>query len=236
MTKLCRPILVPIESNNLLITDRKYLSLSNGRLYNPFKNCHYQLILISLDPEENIEECDLKYNPKLNTIWKHNRENKEIPDNIKHITSIDTVKVIATEEQLSQEYIKQFVEEYNKGVINDLEIEMEEDGYIINKSFPASVKQRLVIKLKNGFVTIVEKDSCNKCKNTCKKTSTITNEFGSCTEFNKESITYTEEECLKYCLKALEIGFDLNNTTLPILYEKSGKQYFIDWFEQNKKK
>ena len=178
-------------------------TISNGRLYNPFKNCYYQLILISLDPEENIEEGDLKYNSKLNTIWKHNRESKELPDNIKHITSIDTVKVIATQEQLSQEYIKQFVEEYNKGCVNDLEIEMEEDGYIINKSFPASVKQRLVVKLKNRFVTIVEKDSCKKCKNTCKKTSTTTNEFGSCTEFNKESITYTEEECLKYCLKAL---------------------------------
>lgn len=232
-TKKVRPVLVEIkDASNIFENNDKTLSFYEYKQHASSGGKKFELILISLE-DEKIEENDYYYFSKSNSLHKYLGT---LPLNKYKHDGDKCFKVIARQSQIPLEYISKFIAQYNTGGVEDLEIEMEEDGYIINKSFPASVKQRLVVKLKNRFVTIVEKDSCKKCKNTCKKTSTTTNEFGSCTEFNKESITYTEEECLKYCLKALEIGFDLNNTPLPRLNEKSGKQYFVDWFEQNKKK
>jgi len=247
-----RPLLIDssVPSDLLICSVDNYLHKTEyyGCIFeSPYgKDKYVELILISLEDEKieaNIDDCiNIGGNIKDSFIFK---PSLEILDN-SYIK-----KVIARQSQISPEYISKFIKQYNKGCIEDLEIVMEKcwinSDNVKGNSFTEVAKFEpsindfdavLIIqpKLTNGFVTIVEKDSCNKCKNTCKKTSTITNEFGSCTEFNKESITYTEEECLKYCLKALEIGFDLNNTTLPRLYEKSGKQYFIDWFEQNKKK
>lgn len=53
---------------------------------------------------------------------------------------------------------------------------------------------------------------------------------------SQEPPVYTEKETLAYCLKALEMGFDLKNNPLPRLNDKSGKQYFMEWFDINKKK
>lgn len=243
-TKKVRPVLVEIkDASNIFENNDKTLSFYEHKQHASSGGKKFELILISLE-DEKIEEgeyLNLAHRVIVQPTdleWANSNSN-----NLK--------KVIARQSQISPEYISKFIEQYNRGSVEDLEIEMEKcwinSDNVKGNSFTEVAKFEpsindfdavLIIqpKLTNGFVTIVEKDSCNKCKNTCKKTSTITNEFGSCTEFNKESITYTEEECLKYCLKALEIGFDLNNTTLPRLYEKSVKQYFIDWFEQNKKK
>ena len=66
-------------------------------------------------------------------------------------------KVIATQPQLSPEYIQQFIEEYNKGEVKDVEIEMEwtlgneEDDN--QNLIPV-----LVPKLTNGFITIGKKE------------------------------------------------------------------------------
>ena len=155
ITKLCRPLLVETKQPTNIFKDNSGLFYSDitqtGHSINSVVR-GYELILISLE-DENIEEGDLKYNSKLNTIWKHNRESKELPDNIKHITSIDTVKVIATQEQLSQEYIKQFVEEYNKGEVKDINIETEE---IINYRGEEPYVLRIYPKLNNGFVNIIK--------------------------------------------------------------------------------
>ena len=83
-------------------------------------------------------------------------------------------KVIATQDQLPNEYIQQFVEEYNKGEVKDVEIEMTTttyDDWMENGTSPVYPKPKLTM----GFITII----------------------------NKEPILYTEEEVKEFCYKAM---------------------------------
>ena len=157
-TKHVRPIWV--ESKDIH-SQLEIDTISIGKLSYEAKQYHckhpQELILISLEDEE-IEEGD-----KFVHHWfNENSTNKdrivistadENTNDKKHRKSF-IGKVIARQSQISPEYISKFIEQYNKGCIEDLEIEMENkiaiDGHTVIGIEP---------KLTNGFVTIVEKES-----------------------------------------------------------------------------
>ena len=200
-TKSVRPVLVESKERTNIFNHDNKLIFDNllGEKWSLGK--YQELILISLE-NEKIEEGELVYHfaSKECCIYP----NGGFPSN-KHCA-----KVITHRSQILPEYISKFIEQYNNGCVEDVEIEMDyfpTMGKIIgDEVFPGP--NIYYPKLTNNFVTIIE----------------------------KESFTYTEKEVLKYCLEALEMGFDLSRYPFPRLNEKSGKQYFIDWFNQNKKK
>ena len=174
-TKFCTPTLVEIKSENTLNSDRKHLSLFDGKLYNPFKNRYYDLILISLDDNERIDVGDKYFDSEVGYVDV--LRDGELP------MSYDK-KVIVKEKQIPLKYLNQFIEEYNKkGEVKDVEIEWQTDwnketimcmeGYGDNPDkFPFEPKP----KLTNGFITIVYK--------------------------TKEPIYYTEDEVKNLCSKS----------------------------------
>ena len=253
-TKKVRPVLVEIkDASNIFENNDKTLSFYEYKQHASSGGKKFELILISLEDEE-IEVGNKVFTGKhIETVIDITNKHGNIVCETATYLPEDVKKVIARQSQISPEYISKFIGQYNNGCIDDLEIEMEE-LYI----YPDGTKSKISRlrpdakpieepKLTNGFVTIVEKEYshnllCNMqyYMEYCQANGYVTpqdwlNKFKHYSD-KKEPISYTEEECLKYCLKALEIGFDLNNTPLPRLNEKSGKQYFVDWFEQNKKK
>ena len=110
-----------------------------------------QLILISLEDEE-IEVGDLVFNPIANSV-----------DIIQYVSKKDynfgAKKVIATQSQISSEYITRFVDQYNNGKVEDLEIKITNEPQS-HKDIDKLVEGTIYLnqpKLTNGFVTIVEK-------------------------------------------------------------------------------
>ena len=95
-----------------------------------------ELILISLDEDEEIKVGDAFYNPSTDYI------RVAISDLglVKHDVC---EKVIARQHQLSPSYIATFIEQYNNNDVKDIEIEM------FNKCEKP--------KLTNGYITIVDK-------------------------------------------------------------------------------
>ena len=129
-------------------------------------------------------------------------------------------KVIARQSQIPLEYISKFIEQYNKGCVEDLEIEMEKcwinSDNVKGNSFTEVAKFEpsindfdavLIIqpKLTNGFVTIVE----------------------------KEPITYTEKEVKSLCSEDYSLGLSSLKSEIPDLEEM---MELDNWFENNKKK
>lgn len=163
-TKLVRPVLV--ESK-----ERTDIWWSGHKMYynrtpkEPRTPC-YQLILISLEDKFEVEDivCDgikiMNATPKI--------------VNAQHlIDRREWRKVIATQSQLSPEYIQQFIEEYNKGEVKDVKIVFEVLQDCINCKLDGlddecieccpedsnfeSIEHPVVTrpKLTNGYVTIV---------------------------------------------------------------------------------
>ncbi len=142
MKKLCRPILLSTKNahSQLEIDD-----LTVGKLSYESKQYHCknprQLILISLDPDEEIEVGNQIYYPNIGVVKVVEIEKLIGYSNYKFETADEkcwicdltneTKNVIATQDQLSPKYIQQFIEEYNKGEVKDVEIESEP---IIHKS------------------------------------------------------------------------------------------------------
>lgn len=107
------------------------------------KDKYQELILISLE-DENSETFRDMYE----TIC--------LPLAIK-----DVKKVIARQSQISPEYISKFIEQYNNGCVEDLEIEMEYiSGWskLLVEKQGDPIKYHIQPKLTKGFVTIVEKE------------------------------------------------------------------------------
>lgn len=223
-TKLCRPVL--IRTN-----EESHLQIVNGKLYYSDKlfcanhpdmpevgfinpNQNQQLILISLDTNERIEEGDKFYNQDLHLIGE-----LIVPNTYKNV-----FKVIATQyqSQLSPEYIQRFVEEYNKGDVKDVDVEIESLHKITpppNKTFVRNMGERP--KLTNGFVTIVEKEQLDN--------HSFELGYKACEKHYKDlkSKMYTEEE-VKSIFDKFRI-FRNENENLSI-------RDVEQWFDQHKKK
>lgn len=155
-TKLCKPILIEDITEESLHSDRMYLISVNNRLYNPFENSYYQLALVSIDPNEKIKIGD-------RVIYQMN--DGHITDLIVDNT-INTYperwqgfkKVMAAQSRISPEYTNQFVEEFNKNEIKDVDIEMEEITEPIQDGDWSKYTQYKP-KLTNDFITIIKEES-----------------------------------------------------------------------------
>lgn len=130
-------VIIPIEQdNNLLITDRLYLTTDeNGNLYNPFKNQSYNLYILS---DDKIKENDFIYCTKENRIIK-NQYHSNVPITYKKIigTTDDRLKYGPYPElredsyynlpQPTDEFVKYYIEQYNKGnIITKVMVEYEQ--------------------------------------------------------------------------------------------------------------
>lgn len=122
-TKLCRPVLV--ESKELpnigdivksKFNDIHILTKNDTKSY--IKTItKQQLILISLDPDEKIEVGDTLIDIRDNKLFKIERIlTNHYESGVMSYQKSYCRKVIATQSQLSPEYIQQFIEEYNKGI------------------------------------------------------------------------------------------------------------------------
>jgi len=171
MKKLCKPILIESkEYNQLRLDNNSKLSFEpniKGLNYAGLIHKYQQLILISLDENEKIEIGDIIYSEILNEI----EVLKEMPKGDLKFWFDGIYKVITTQEQLSPEYIQQFIEEYNRGEVKDVEVKYVDNGHEdwIGDDYNGEPfwNEKLEPKLTNGFVTITSKE---------------------------ENITYTEEE------------------------------------------
>ena len=136
-TKRVRPVLVEIKFNSIeemqgdiIMRDNKlYTHATLLSLKKQSNDKVFELILISLEYEE-IEKGD-----KFVHYWfNENSTNKDRivvstadknTNDKKHRKSF-IGKVIARQSQIPQEYITKFIEQYNNGCVEDLEIDMKE--------------------------------------------------------------------------------------------------------------
>ena len=182
-TKKVRPVLVEIkDASNIFENNDKTLSFYEHKQHASSGGKKFELILISLEDEkievgnEYLDDCGLirKAVTSDEDYWKRRPDYK---------------KVIARQSQISPEYISKFIELYNKGCIEDLNIEMEYFENDTSECIGMDGEPNCVLfngftpKLTNGFVTIVE----------------------------KEPIIYTEEEVRKLISEALYHFCPMNN-------------------------
>ena len=111
-TKKCRPVLVESKENTGITLGINITKNIPGAM----RGQNYELILISLE-DEKIEVSDLVYDTLKNRLFNAMSNY----DGMKYIH-----KVIATQNQISPEYIAKFIEQYNNGKVDDVEIEMQE--------------------------------------------------------------------------------------------------------------
>ena len=223
-TKKCRPVLIEI--------DKSFLYIHESRLYNNRITMHIpdgkqipqQLVLISLEYEK-IEVNDICYYE--NNLSGGKFLVKYIGNNIYHKLGINPIeeygsneggiiplksevfKVIAIQDQLSLEYISKFVEQYNRGCVEDVEIEVisiNEQRHINNPEYISNIldyqsRLNLTSKITDSFITIIEK---------------------------KEPVLYTEEEVKEFVFRA----YNLRTEDHVVRSTNS----LNDWFDQNKKR
>ena len=209
-TKLVRPVLVETNEKNSLLWSYKGRRLYyNQANFNDLdETIYYQLILISLE-DEKIEVGDKCFNANNPTDVINNIINIDSNTSCLNANSFKESwkKIIAAQDQLSPEYIAKFVEQYNNGEVNDVEIEVYtmNEGYTDVNDYP--YQEINILKLSNGFISIIEK---------------------------KEPILYTEEEVLqllyKWSVYKVNIELDKLADELPHILS------YDEWFEQNKKK
>lgn len=165
-TKLCRPVLVETTDKDNIYN---LLSRPNGNVLKCNTGAEYrrllslgwipkELILISLDPNEEIEKGDICFNESNPDDTRNNliKISSEIACYNANILP-SWKKIIAIQPQLSPEYIQQFIEQYNYGKVEDVQIEMEEMGRmnLLGERKPNVFEP----KLTNGFITILPKKS-----------------------------------------------------------------------------
>ena len=117
-TKKCRPVLVESKENTGITLGINITKNIPGAM----RGQNYQLILISLE-DEKIEVGDMLLDSNLKDSFElfSPYENNDIP-------VYEFYKVIATQDQLSPEYIAKFISQYNNGNVEDVEIKMDDNG------------------------------------------------------------------------------------------------------------
>ena len=108
-TKKCKPVLVESKENTGITLGINITKNIPGAM----RGQNYELILISLE-DEKIEVGDMLLDSNLKDSFElfSPYENNDIP-------VYEFYKVIATQEQISPEYIAKFVEQYNNGKVED---------------------------------------------------------------------------------------------------------------------
>ena len=158
-TKKCKPVLIESKENTGITLGINITKNIPGAM----RGQNYQLILISLE-DEKIEVGDkwiyicpingVDYGDKGDAIVTNNLKSNWF-DKLHDKTNYK--KVIATQDQLSPEYIAKFIKQYNNGKVEDVEIEVliMNEGYTDINDYP--YQEIDIPKLTNGFITIVEK-------------------------------------------------------------------------------
>jgi len=245
--KLLRPILIETDE---YLEDYPFLGLENNKLsiytennQSNFNVIPQKLILISLDNEDKIDIRDDYYSSTINRIFNAYSDSLVKSSN----ESINCHKVIATQSQISAEYIRKFIEEYNTGNIKDVDIEMVDNNpnkqellyhnehreYFFEDIVNGEIKTvylKYKPKLTNGFITIVQYPiggyapgfySC-KCVN-CKKDFIGDKRAVQCKEC---AITMIIDNNIE---TELERGIVINKIE-PILYTEAEMfQYMIEF-------
>lgn len=144
MLKRCKIIFVSTtEKTNIFLNDRGHLIYNE--LLHMYDHKEYRPQHIYILSNEIPKDGDWKYNFRLNCVWQHNREGKNLPNELKYHQNADTYKIIATtdsslSEKLPMEgtgttyvfplpkipfaFITEFLLEQNKGnVITDVNVE-----------------------------------------------------------------------------------------------------------------
>ena len=227
-THKVRPVLVESkEITNIWAYKGRVLRYNEANFNDEDDSEYYELILISLE-DEKIEVSDTYYNLISSKIKIC--ESESVKQSL-NICKSHAKKVIARQSQIPPEYISKFIEQYNRGGVEDLEIERVEiyDWSLGEDDINLTI--RFKPKLTNGFVTIVEKEySYNLLSNMqyymeyCQANGYVTpqdwlNKFKHYSD-RKEPISYTEGEVLNL-LHKLELDKNIN---------------LAAWFENNKKK
>lgn len=158
MKTLCRPVLVESkEYNKLRLDNNNKLTFEphvQGLHYSGLIHTYQQLVLISLNLDDKIEEGDLVYR-HYEDGGSHIGLATPKADELKRVKDNRVWKVITDQNQLSPEYIQQFIEEYNKDEVKDVEIEME--SWTVYSGDHQNTPRIYSPKLTDGFITIVEK-------------------------------------------------------------------------------
>ena len=163
-TKPCRFILLSskekaLKGDIIKVIETGKLSISAiDNNWNP----KMELILISLDPDDKIEFGDIFYNDLFN-MFDVLIESNVIDDNILEILNENkhNHKVIATQKQFSPKHICEFIQQYNKGEVKDVNIEMEEievEDYTDTTVDMYDQDVEYKPKLINGFINIINKN------------------------------------------------------------------------------
>lgn len=174
---------------------------------------YYQLVFISADPKEKINVGDvyLMEGELMNPCIDQKEADR--CNNHPHIAPHCT-KVIVTQDQIPESYIQRFVDEYNKGKVKDVELEMITMNKGYNKENDAPYQEVHIPKLILGHVSISD----------------------------KTPILYTEDEVknlIKSACKGLPIIYETMSgqrfSTKRWEFDNDDG-YFDSWFERNKKK
>ena len=214
-TKKCRPVLVECSRKSRkgdLVISPIGLGIHISDIEYSFHN-KQQLILISLE-DEKIEVGDLVYDTLKNRLFNA-RSNY---DGMEYIH-----KVIATQDKISPEYIAKFIEQYNNGKVDDVEIEMQEwNKAKMPKDFLKYIEPGCGLPIIAGSEEVYYKPK-------------LTNKFVTIVTIveKKEPILYTEEEVLQLLYKwsVYKVNIELEKLAdeLPNILS------YDEWFEQNKK-
>jgi len=164
-TKPCRFILLDSkEPTNLIVLDedKKLYQIPENSLGRIFKYGYKEIILISLDTNDKIEVGDTVLTPNnyVTKVYGKLGELLECSGDGEYDES-ELKKVIATQKQLSPEIINQFIQQYNKGEVKDVNIEMEEieiEDYTDTTVDMYDQDIEYEPKLINGFINIINKN------------------------------------------------------------------------------
>ena len=216
-TKCVRPILVETKEKSRIchltakgkeFNDLRFLDIAIPIILD---SINYELILISLEDEEIGEGdwyCYLSYKGDYK-LKQYNEEKHFNEDPCITLANLKAKKVIARQSQISPEYISKFIEQYNNGNVEDLEIEMEFTRQLLAHN---NILEGEEPKLTNGFVIIVKKEPIN---------------------YTEEEVKHLLLKCQSEVLYP-ETHYEPCNSDED--NEKIFLSEFSEWFEQNKKK
>lgn len=244
-TKLVRPVLVPTkDTESILVIDDNSRQL---HICKPNEAAwgHQQIVLVSLDPNDSIEENDkFVINDNVYKCHEIKHTTKEVQcihyGTEYYFNQINCNKVIATQDQLSPDHIHKLVDEYNNGEMQNFEIEMD---WILGDEEDENQNLIPVLqpKLTNNFITIVEKEhNIPYPEEPMEEDGVIGKSYdhgfldGYEARRFEEPIMYNEEEVAKLFNEfAKKLSYEFMMERLKGL---DAVNFSINWFNENKKK
>jgi hypothetical protein len=260
-TRMCSLVLVETDEQTSLSLDT-FNMLFNCDSRFTFKDCkNQQLILISTEPYYNIQPGDkvlCTINNKITKCRLKQKSTEDVKSFGMNVGSIDTTdyyfgdslipslvynykKIIATQEQLPNDYIQRFIQEYNSENVKDVEVEVFEDIVKVYDNIGGHPgghweSNGFKPKLTHGRITIVDKKASidekitywvkNMANKSLSESMLIEN-----VKWLLEKISYSEEEVESLCKTSFEMYMSNDSLTDDELKIK-----WKTWFEQNKKK